>query len=90
MIWAWTETSSELTGSSRSSSSGSTGERPGDPHPLPLAARQLVRVARGVLGTQSHVGQQRRDPPPSLGRGRPDPMDREHLVDRRPRRRSAG
>ena len=49
MIWAWMETSSAETGSSAMISFGPQRERPGDADPLPLAARELVRVAVVVL-----------------------------------------
>ena len=44
-IWARTDTSSALTGSSATSSRGFGAERPGDGDALLLAARELVRVA---------------------------------------------
>ena len=53
MIWAWIETSSAETGSSAMISFGSQRERPRDPDPLALAARELVRVAVVVLGVEA-------------------------------------
>ena len=46
---ACTDTSSALVGSSATSSSGPSGQRPGDADPLPLPAGQLVRVAVAVV-----------------------------------------
>ena len=45
-ICDWIETSSALTGSSQTMKSGVERERPGDADALPLAAGELVRVAR--------------------------------------------
>ena len=42
-------------------------QRPRDAHPLPLAARQLVREAPAQLGSQPHHRQQLPGPPPPSG-----------------------
>ena len=48
MICAWIETSRADTGSSATMKSGFEGERAGEADALPLAARELVRVARAA------------------------------------------
>ena len=51
--WAWIDTSSALTGSSSTTRSGSHRERPRDREPLPLAARELVRVPVRGAGVEA-------------------------------------
>src|SRR3954469_20738398 len=72
MTPAWIETSSAETGSPRKSGPGSRarararplrgGEPPRDPDALALPARELLRIARGVLGIQADEPQQLADP----------------------------
>ena len=54
MTWAWIETSSALDRLVGHDELRVDGEGPRDPDPLPLAARELVRVAVGVLFGQAH------------------------------------
>ena len=65
-ICAWIETSSAETGSSATTSLGVVIERPRDPDPLSLAARELVRVAVVVLGVQADHLEQLPHPRPAL------------------------
>ena len=51
-ICAWIETSRAETGSSQTMNAGFTRERAGKPDPLPLATRELVRVAAGRVRGQ--------------------------------------
>ncbi len=82
-ICAWTETSSAETGSSATISFGFTRERPGDPDPLALAARELVREAVVVLRVQAHDLEEVLDAPLAL-RVRAEPVDLERLGDDEP------
>ena len=80
MIWAWIDTSSALIGSSATIRSGFEGERPGDPDPLALAARELVRVALAEVGVEPDRREQLADPLVPLGL-RADLVDVERLAD---------
>ena len=61
MICAWIETSSADTGSSETMKSGLTRERARDADALPLAARELVRIARRGVGGQADALEQLAD-----------------------------
>ena len=52
------DTSSADTGSSRTDEIGFEGQRPRDPDPLPLSARELVREPVGVLRREADGAQQ--------------------------------
>src|SRR5436305_1702750 len=64
------------------------GQGAGEPHTLPLAARELVRVALREARIEAHLLEQGRDASLGVGPAR-DPMDRqrlgEHLAHRHPR-----
>ena len=77
-ICACTETSSAETGSSQTISFGLKRERARDADPLPLAARELVRVAVVVLRAQAHAIEQLADAALHVLLGL---VDRERLAD---------
>ena len=80
MIWAWIETSSALIGSSATIRSGLQRQRARDPDALPLAARELVRVARRVVRVEADRREQLADALAPLGR-LADVVDVERLGD---------
>ena len=61
---------------------GVEGERPGQPDPLTLAAREFMGIELGCLGTQTHLAHEAPGPLQALGRCT-DVLDDEGLFDDR-------
>ena len=78
---AWIETSSADTGSSHTMSFGLQRERARDADALPLAARELVRVAVDVLGVEPDDVEQLLGTRLCCSRPCPDAVDHERLGD---------
>ena len=78
--WARMETSSALTGSSQHDELGVERQGAGDADALALPARELVRVALGVLGVEADRLEQLGDALLALGLGA-DVVDLERLAD---------
>jgi len=81
MICAWIETSSALTGSSATIIRGGPRECASDPDPLPLTARELVRVTVAVGRIETDPPEELRDPLAPLPGA--DTLKRERLRDDR-------
>ena len=89
-IWAWIETSSAETGSSQTMKRRLDRQRPGDADALPLAARELVRIAVGCCRRSGRPARAARRPALAARVARHDAVDRERLGDDRRRRSCAG
>ena len=69
MIWDWTETSSDDTGSSQTMNFGLQGQGAGNADALPLAARKLVRIAADCVARDADAIERFEHPTPAfLGR----------------------